>query len=371
MPAGRKTLGRLIQRFRRSLATCGTASTVAQDIPCHLNSLFVGHDGTVLPCCNYSGRPIGLLSDFKTADLWGYQPASCCCKSGMLGHLGYEGPIAIRAASNDDEVRIGTLHVVSTLKCQARCAHCIEARERDTWRENPSLAKNVLKLVDEIHPSLKRFFIQGGEIGIDCNSVHLLKKIKERYPQVTTRVISNGCLDDVDVGWFTACVDEAYFSLVGFSEACYRITNNLNFNRTLGFIEQVLASHKVKVVLKYLITPINIHETPEFLKWCFRVDSDANILISAVESFEKYIAKIHPSSNFSEGRSAVRWKFRLRPVQACFGEFSYERQDDQKYDYWKTIIERAAAAINEVVDSRSSHGKRVVFDERARMLLGL
>jgi len=372
MPITRENLSDLVWGAGRKLRSLGVMPRNAKELPCHFYSLFVDVDGTISPCCNSSSRPIGHISQIDLLELGRYLPTACHCSSSPLGHLSYEGPIAIRAASKEEEPRVGVLHVVSTLNCQAGCAHCVQALERETRARYPFLAENVLNLVDEIHTSLERVFIQGGEIGIDRNSISLLRRIKEQYPHVITRVISNGCLGEADVEWFTACVDEAYFSFVGFSEGSYWVGSKLNLKKTVDFVEKVVGSGRVrKVVLKYLITPINLHETLEFLEWCERVAPDGAVLISAVDYFDRYITKFSPASpsrpRFSH--SIQRW---LGSALHHSASLVAPSQGHDRYDYWTRIISRSSRAIQHFVHQREfSSGTRIVFDERAQKLLGL
>ena len=372
MPNRREYLSHLVWGLGRKLHRLCTKSRNAQELPCHFYSLFVDADGTTSPCCNSTSKSIGHISETNSLELVRYRPTSCHCSSSPLGHLGYTGPIAIRPAWKEDVPRVSILHVVSTLNCQARCAHCVQALERDTRSGDQSLAEHVLKLVDEIHPSLERVFIQGGEIGIDRKSISLLRQIKEKYPHVTTRVISNACLGEADVEWFTACVDEAYFSFVGFSEASYWVSSKLNLKRTVDFVEKVVGSGTVKVVLKYLITPINIHEIHEFLEWCYRIAPDGDVLISAVTSFDKYVTTFSPISASPERGFRNRFLRWLSSPPKQVTRVLASSQGHDLYDYWKTIISRSSGAIQEVVrQHQSSCGTRVVFDERAQKLLGL
>ena len=56
---------------------------------------------------------------------------------------------------------------------------------------------------------------------------------------------------------------------------------NIDFNKTKEFIKMVIQETDIPVKLKYLITPLNMHEAPIFLDWAVTQRSNAIELVDA------------------------------------------------------------------------------------------
>jgi hypothetical protein len=309
------------------------------NIPCHYYSMYINENGQVSPCCQYSNKPIGHISEFNSQLLYNFVPPECKCNGSTLGHLSIHDDISLCQASDHDNINIGIIHFTPTLVCQARCAHCFQRyRRNEKYKDNKKVCGQFMDILDSLKGSVKKIIIQGGEIGIHKKVKLMLKQIKISYPHIAIRVLSNGCLTG-DHDLFINTVDEINFGIYAFSELTYKIVSNLDFDIIKHFVERIVLSKKPIVTLKYLINPVNICELPVFLLWATSIRPNY-VFISAVTDFEKYTQKFYPSGSKTD-----------------------------EYEFWNIIKNRTGEAIKKIMNS--SDYNNIIFDAGTKQLLGI
>jgi hypothetical protein len=309
------------------------------NIPCHYYSMYINENGQISPCCQYSNKPIGHISEFNSQLLYNFVPPACKCNGGTLGHLSIQDDISLCQASDHDKINIGIIHFTPTLVCQARCAHCFQGyRRNEKYRDNKEVCAQFMEILSSLKGSVKKIIIQGGEIGIHKKVKLMLRQIKIGYPNIAIRVLSNGCLTG-DHDLFINTVDEINFGIYAFSELTYKIVSNLDFNIIKHFVERIVVSKKPIVTLKYLINPVNICELPSFLLWATTIRPH-NVFISAVTDFEKYTQKFYPSGSKTN-----------------------------EYEFWNVIKNRTGKALKKIMNS--SDYNSISFDSGTKQLLGI
>jgi pyruvate-formate lyase-activating enzyme len=119
-------------------------------------------------------------------------------------------------------------------------------------------------LISALRPN--RILVQGGEILAQPDSINWLARLRQGMPNLGMEMVTNGN-NIKQIGYVTDTFDRITVSFVGFQPATYKVIMGMNVEMTKRFCVEVIASGKVRVYLKYLITPNNLHELPMFLEW--------------------------------------------------------------------------------------------------------
>jgi MoaA/NifB/PqqE/SkfB family radical SAM enzyme len=162
---------------------------------------------------------------------------------------------------DDEPLAVDCLNVEVSLHCQARCAMCCV--EAPAWSGRYDYYDTLSRLVDRLHP--RSIMVQGGEVLVQKKTMAWLKQIKARHDDISLSLVTNG-----NAGLAAARDAEDLFdlitvSLVGIQKETYRKIMGLDLDKTLAFIDRLLAGKKTRVHLKYLCTASNIHEAGLFL----------------------------------------------------------------------------------------------------------
>lgn len=224
--------------------------------PCHYNSLFVNTVGEIYPCCatwNRKDMMIGHLDDNDLLEkIINFDAPNCECANRV-----------IRPGREDDILNVNVMNLEMSLACQAQCAMCcVNAPE---WNGSYDYYTQLKKLIEDIKP--KEILVQGGEILIQKDAMLWLFKIKEMFPELLMSIGTNG---NVDVK-LAHDVEQLFYRMVitipGFQPETYRRVVGLPVERVKGFAERMCQGKSTSVTLKYLTSPISIHETNLFLAW--------------------------------------------------------------------------------------------------------
>jgi pyruvate-formate lyase-activating enzyme len=236
-----------------------------------LKNIFINHDGDVFPCCRLLSRPqyrVGSIRDSDIADRIIEFDKECSCEtysSVIIPEMsdqvetGYSLVKATSTAFNSFNIEFG-------LTCNAQCAMCcVHAPE---WRGTYELYDDLLRLIDRLRPG--GIAVQGGEVLAQARTLDFLATVKGRFPSMRMHIITNGNAPLSSFRLFNVLFETATFSIVGFTDNTYRTIMGLDFDKTKAFIGKVLEAGKCKVSLKYLVTPLNVHEAHLFLDWAVR-----------------------------------------------------------------------------------------------------
>lgn len=255
-------------------------------VPCHYREPYIKSDGGVFPCCrlwNSSMMRIGHIDDEDIFEKIKSFDRYCGCHSARL-----------RRHESADGEAIKLLYTEFSLACQATCAMCCV--NAPSWHGSYDYYDSVMRLVEGLSP--ETFRAQGGEVLIQKQTIEWLRRLKKDRPGMNFELVTNGNvgLELVEtVEGIFGCVS---ISIVGFEPETYRKVMGLELARTIAFAEKLVEGKRIKVILKYLITPINLHESGLFLKWALRVMpdeiflADANTRMYVKETEDGYWEKI-------------------------------------------------------------------------------
>ncbi len=177
------------------------------------------------------------------------------------------GYIKLRKADESDKRDYLLLNLELSLVCQAKCAMCCV--NAPSWKGEYDYYSSLEKLIDNTLP--KELYVQGGEVLVQHKSLDWLKKIKYKHNSMNIILITNGNADISMVDTVEEIFGCMNVSFVGFQYETYKSIMGLNIDKTKAFVGRVIENGKTEVGLKYLFTPLNLHEINEFLKWAINL----------------------------------------------------------------------------------------------------
>lgn len=226
--------------------------------PCHLRELFVAHDGYVYPCCFVWGQKHMRIGHIRDADLLekiGSFFQYCSCERYRLrkGHPG-------------EAEEYGLLNFELSLACQGKCAMCcVGAPEASKKPTAYDFYDDLSRLVERCRPL--EIMVQGGEVLIQKRSLEWIADLKRRWGDISLGIVTNGNVDIAMADKVAELFDRVVVSVVGFSPDTYRKITGMDIARTVAFVGALLKTSRPEVTLKYLVTPLSLHETNLFLEW--------------------------------------------------------------------------------------------------------
>jgi len=254
---------------------------------CHYNELFIRHDGVVFPCClvwTRNDMRIGHIDDHSIIEKIQNYYHKCSCEKYQL-----------RKALSGENISCEFLHLELSLSCQGKCVMCcVKAPD---WRGSFHGYERLIQLVELLKP--KEIRVQGGEVLIQKESIKWLYHVKERFPGTSFSIVTNANVRIDMVDTVNELFDLVIFSMVGFQPSTYSAIMSMDVRKTISFIEALAASGTVKLWPKYLVTPLNIHESCLFLDWAvglkpsrIRIDSSGICRYLNLDTDDKYWEKI-------------------------------------------------------------------------------
>jgi hypothetical protein len=316
----KKLLGHVKRRIRYTL---DDRRSTAPRTPCHTDKLFISHEGDLYPCCATgmsSYHRIGHIADADIDDKLREYDQACTCVRARLR----------RAESGE---RITYLNIETSLACNAICAMC-SVRAPD-WDGGYDLYPHLDAFIDRHRPH--EILVQGGEVLVQKRTMDWLGDLRERHPDLRIAVVTHGSWPLSQLETFETLFDRVKVSLVGFQPQTIKTIMGLDLERTLAFVEALADRGQLTVQVKYLLTPINVHEVALFLDWA------AGIAVDRIS--------IHDSST----REYVRMETEDR--------------------FFPKVFDRAASALRETIlahgDDLASRDVEIELDEAAAALLDI
>lgn len=269
--------------------------------PCHYKELFIQSSGDVYPCCRVWGRKDLLIGHITDQDLLNkiknFNPRYCFCNK-----------FSIRRSNASDIFKTNSLNLELSLACQAKCAMCCV--NAPSFHGSYNYYDLIEKLIQDIG-TVNNIVFQGGEILVQKKSLEFIEKLRNKYSSdVYFHLISNGNIDASYVEYVEKLFDSITISIVGFQKETYKKIMGLEIDKMISFAEKLINRNVIKVSLKYLVTPSNIHETNLFLNWALQLAPSTSIQIVEMGNFDNYI--------------------------------NYETNDD----YWRKILDRVIKDIH-------------------------
>lgn len=230
--------------------------------PCHYYQLFIKSDGNIYPCCRVWNRDDMLIGNIVDHDIFTkiiyFKPSKCQCNKYIIRH-NLAGDIP----------KYFNLNVELSLLCQARCAMCCV--NAPGWKGTYDLYDNIENLILRLSPIDKLVF-QGGEVLVQSQSLDFIRKLKKLSGNKSElSIITNGNAGEQVAIDISNIVDRVMISFVGFQDETYRKIMGIDLGKTISFVERLKSIGKVKLILKYLTTPINYHEQNLFLRWAINM----------------------------------------------------------------------------------------------------
>jgi len=293
--------------------------------PCHYRSLFIKNSGEIYPCCRVWLRDdmkIGHLGEADLDDKIKNFDGHCSCND-----------YTFRKAEPNEESEHQFFNLELSLACQAKCAMCIV--NAPEWRGRYELYKQHETLIDKYQP--KELFVQGGEILVQKKSLRWLEHIKEKHPDVRLIAITNGNIHEKKIPKVENLFAGVTITLPSFQALTYQAIAGLDLQQAIIFAEKLAYNGKVELVLKFLITPVNIHELASFFKWSSEL-STARILVSDANSTA----------------------------------YCNMKTDDK---FWDKIFERSGIKVRKILQTQqhklNESGTKIYMDRASRMLTGI
>jgi pyruvate-formate lyase-activating enzyme len=188
------------------------------------------------------------------------------------------GNYALRKAHDFESLKCQFLNLEMSLTCQGKCVMCCVGAP--DYRGKYDLYEDVAKFVQLLPMSENSpvIYVQGGEILVQPNSLELLEMLKSKLPSSRFWLCTNGNGTKQMRERAVRLFDRFTISVYAFQQETYDSVSGLQLNKTIKFAESLIQSHGKPLNLKYLATPINIHETAIFMKWALTL-RPANIQI--------------------------------------------------------------------------------------------
>ncbi len=243
--------------------------TPGTERPCHYRELFVASGGDVYPCCLTWNNPALRIGHITDSDLEARILAfdgSCRCASFTLRKGGHA------------DARDYKLNVETGLACNGRCAMCCV--DAPSSREDYAYYADLDRLIAGL-PSIHHMVVQGGEVLIQKRTMEWLRALVNRRPDIPQALITNGNAGTEMVPLVESLFFNVLVSVYGFQDETYRRITCMELAKTRRFAEELVRRKKSTVHLKYLVTPLNIHELPLFLRWAASLGPET---ISVIDS---------------------------------------------------------------------------------------
>lgn len=222
--------------------------------PCQMDGLFIRHTGDVFPCCLVWGRKdmrIGNVNDKNIVEKIRRFNAACSCER-----------FRFRKATPDDRFNL-FLNIEFSLACQGNCIMCCV--EAPSWSGTYDSYDGIESIIDQC--AVSEVLVQGGEVLIQKKSMEWIEKIRGKRPELKFALVTNGNVGVELVRSVEEMFREVVVSIAGFEPETYRKIMGMDLGKTVRFAGDLCGRRTVDVNLKYLVTPINLHESNLFLEW--------------------------------------------------------------------------------------------------------
>lgn len=151
---------------------------------------------------------------------------------------------------------IGTLHIITTKKCNLNCDFCSANSGPDITTKNElsveEIINNTQKFISKLKPSLKKVVISGGEPLVKKNIKKLVERMAEVIGKESVVFQTNGLLLSKEL---IDCLGES----VGVIEISIEnlFCNEHQYRKMIPLLEQ-LKTKRVKLSFSYVLTPYNM-----------------------------------------------------------------------------------------------------------------
>jgi pyruvate-formate lyase-activating enzyme len=236
--------------------------------------MFIRHDGYIFPCCRVwcnEKFKIGHISENNIIEKIYKYNIECSCTGYIFNNKNISNNIGI--------------NIEFPMTCNGKCAMCcVHAPFKQ--KHNNKYDYNALdKIVYRLKPST--IAVQGGEVLVQPQTIEWISKIKKDNNDISFHIVSNGCISTKMAKLCSLLFTSMTISIVGFQDHTYNAIMGLDISKTKNFVAKMMDMRSTKISLKYLCTPLNIHEIHLFLKWAIECSPESIQIVDA--DFKSYI----------------------------------------------------------------------------------
>jgi len=294
-----------------------------QEIPCHYRELFIRNTGDVYPCCmvwNKKDLRIGHVSDPDILDkIKTFVTPSCRCDKAIL-----------RQPRAGERIGLDFLNIEFSLACNATCAMCcVNAPD---WRGKYDLYDGLQRIIDQITENgpIREIYVQGGEVLVQKKSLQFLERLKNKFPSTKFSVVTNGSVPEQMRARALEIFDHFTVSIYAFQEETYARLCEVSLASVLETCARIAETPKKSLFVKYLSTPISIHEVGLYLTWASALaPRNIQVVNGGIDGYVKptednYWKKIFHRTAIEVKKSLVslnRGRLRARPTTISFDKF--------------------------------------------------
>lgn len=243
---------------------------------CQLHSMFIRHDGFIFPCCRVWGNDkfiIGHISEKNIINkIYNYR-ITCSC----TGYIFFND-------LNIKNNKVG-INIEFPMTCNGKCAMCcVNAPSQQHINHNFDY-EALYDIVNFLKPH--NIAVQGGEVLVQQRTIEWISNIKKENNDTLFHIVTNGCVRTDMAKLCSILFNSMTISIVGFQDQTYNAIMGLDISKTKNFATRMINMRTTKVSLKYLCTPLNIHEIHLFLSWATECSPESIQIVDA--DFQSYI----------------------------------------------------------------------------------
>lgn len=162
--------------------------------------------------------------------------------------------------------------------CRASCIYCFQNNAAPVVRY--PFYEQLMDFLSKIR--MRELFTAGGEILDQPDTMAFLEQYRATFPDQWIHLKTNGCSDKVD--FVTRIFNSVMVSVNGFSQASYQTLMHLEDMETMkAFCKEVSESGKTDLLVKLLVSPLDIHEMADFFNWGVSLSPKSIIYQAAYE----------------------------------------------------------------------------------------
>lgn len=300
---------------------------------CHFEEMYIDRYGELHCCCKtYLGNTIGNLSDPDIYEkVINYTPKNdCVCSKGRLSS---NVNLLIPAKPELASIELSS-------QCNAQCTYCFQNDEHKGSKYQ--YYDELLKLIQDLQ--LEKLIFAGGEILVQPNSIEFLRRLKRIKPDVWMHLKSNGNHDIEYIKIVTELFDSITVTLNGFGDSTVATIMKIPFDKTRLFCEKLCEEDELMVGIKFLASPANICEVPEFIEWAISLQPNRIIIPSArVYQCNKNAPNEWLGSSFNGLNGA----------------------------YWNPIFKRVSERIKRILSKNAESKSILQIDNELKSVLGI
>jgi wyosine [tRNA(Phe)-imidazoG37] synthetase (radical SAM superfamily) len=147
------------------------------------------------------------------------------------------------------------------------------------WKGTYNLYDRLSEFIGETTPDI--ITVQGGEVLIQKKTMNFLLDQKNKNTTMRFNLITNGNVKGKIIEKAKKLFTAMTISIVGFQEQTYKTIMSLDIDTVKHFAEEIIKNSNIEINLKFLVTPLNIHEMCLFLDWALPLRPKSVQLVNA------------------------------------------------------------------------------------------